>query len=168
MRKGLPVGLIIGFGLLLVGFLLPWGTVTFTSADIKINGAPVNEHPLGALAFSLPGMGGGRQGTLDIQPWNHSVDLRGVMFPDWLVLAAGALLCAIGLMECFPYTRVSVLAKAGFGLYGAAHLAMVGCQFANGGRPGIGYILAVTAFIALLIGTVLESRQIPEPALALP
>ncbi len=163
MQKGLPVGLLIAFGLVLVGCFLPWGTISFDWSDAKVSigGIPVEGQPLGNLAEAIPGLAGAAKGTLPVSPWAGYATLLGLQLPNWLVLAAAAFLAAFGVMECFPHTRVPVLARASFCLYGVVHLGALGSDFVQGGKADTGFFLTAAAFAVLTILTLRESRQRP-------
>jgi len=132
--------------LIVAGTFMSWGVVRNVPMTAHFPG--VDEAiPFGNMTLTLNGF----QGT---------VGLLGVDLPNWMVLVASVgvmLVCWIASFSSTPSVPKLAYVFAG---YGATHLAVLLVMLASRGSIGVGLVLTVAAFVAVLVNLLWLAQRI--------
>lgn len=122
----------------LVASFMPWGTF---QASINL---PFGDFNFGEFPF------GGTQ-TITINAWNSNLTLLGLTIPNWTLV-----FIAIGIGGLL-FTKVTPKVNMLLAAYGVFHSLFLGFMLIANGTVGIGLIITVVSFIAIMIFLILSN-----------
>lgn len=154
--KKIAIGVSLAAAFIFAAAFMPWG---------EIRATPEVQSPFGDGGPFGGGLFGDMQITLTITGWNGNIAPGGLKLPNWLAVLAAACVAAVSWLRAMEVWTAPSFVPFTFAGYGLLHagFALVALMGSDQGSVGVGSLLTVVAFVAMLVVLVRQLRR-PAPA----
>jgi hypothetical protein len=145
MQNRMPVGAIVAAIVVLVASFVPWGLFDMPTQVLFGFGnfgamCTANQH----FTFNRPAF------AMTINGWNGHLIIFGMIVPNWLVVVAAAAIATIAVLVRFTDIHIPRFFSPLLSAYGVVHCGMAAYFLGPTQHLGLGVLLSLFAFVALL------------------
>ena len=138
MKPTPPVGTIAAAVVVLIASFLPWGSFAGSAGG---------------------GFFGGMRVTFTMNAWNGTVGLMDMPVPHWLAVVVAVAIAVIAALKAYDVWVAHPAVNVLLACYGVLHLGLTVLLLGARGSVGVGSIVTLACFIALLVLAVKAMKQ---------